>query len=120
MPKFIMVAEDEDELIEMYRDFFAIKKELKDATIDYVKDTREFKASVCAKAYDLIILDLGLGYGQPPPGLGLLEEYRGTIKVIVISGYDEYREQCLKLGAVDFFKKPADLRVVLQSILKNL
>ena len=106
--KKIVFAEDDEATLESYKTYFDFNKDTKVATIFYVKNVQECRDTLDKELPDWLILDLGLGDINPPPGLKILHDYKGKVKTIVVSGYHEYKGQCMEDGAVEFISKPVE------------
>jgi len=104
--KKILVAEDDETSLEAYKAYFGIKKETKLAKMFYAKNTRECLDILDNEKPDWLLLNLGLEDTNPLSGLKILHNYKDRVKIIVITGYDEFKQQCLEDGAVNFLRKP--------------
>ena len=116
--KKILVAEDDKDVVEMYQDYFAVNKDTKKAIFTCTYDYKTTKEALDNNSFDVLLLDLGLGDFSPPPGLAILKEFAKKIKIVVVSAYDEYREECLGLGAFEFFAKPTDMTLIVEMLKK--
>ncbi len=86
------------------------------------EDGLEALAALERRVYSLIITDL-----QMPNlgGLGLLRKLREThpqVPVIVFTGYGDMQDaiEALRLGAVNFLRKPFELREILPSVVRAI
>ena len=116
--KKILVAEDDKDVVEMYQDFFAIKKDTKNVVFSYTFDLRTTKEALNNNSFHVLLLDLGLGDYTPPPGLEILKEYAKKIRIVVISAYSEYKDECLGMGAFEFLPKPTDMSYIVEVFKK--
>lgn len=89
---------------------------------DTAVDGLDALAALERRAYSLIITDL-----QMPNlgGLGLLRRLRETypqVPVIVFTGYGDMQDaiEALRLGAVNFLRKPFELREILPSVVRAI
>lgn len=87
-----------------------IKDTLEDVNYSVVlaADAAEAKTIVKTQVFDLIMMDVWMS-GQD--GMSLLEEWMGagfSMPVVMMSGHAEHQDvvKAIKLGAVDFLKKP--------------
>jgi CheY-like chemotaxis protein len=89
---------------------------------DSAVDGSDALAALGRRVYSLIITDL-----QMPNlgGLGLLKKLREThphVPVIVFTGYGDMQDaiEALRLGAVNFLRKPFELREILPSVVRAI
>ncbi|MBF0532898.1 MAG: response regulator [Candidatus Omnitrophica bacterium] len=109
--KTALIIEDEKEIRDIYVDyceFFNIFKEI------YVAGTvEEARQIIQVKTPDIIYLDLGLGGGGLDGKDILLPEMRTILpngKIIVLSAYNEYKNECIEKGADVFIEKPISVK----------
>ncbi len=119
MDKKILIAEDDMNLVEIYKDFFGYKKELQGIVFVYAKNVKECEEMIEKESPGLMFLDLGLEDIEPPPGLDILKAYKDKMKIVVISGYHEYEKECLANGALAFLGKPVDYKQMVRLMQEN-
>ena len=71
-------------------------------------------------AYDAVVLDLMMPEMDGLEALKAIKENRPEVQVILLTGYATVEKgiEAMKLGAMDFIEKPADLQVLIQKIKK--
>ena len=116
--KKILIAENDKDVVEMYQDYFAVNKDTKKAIFICTCDYKTTKEALDNNSFDVLLLDLGLGDFTPSPGMAIIKEFARKIKIVVVTAYDEYREECLGLGAFEFFAKPADMMRIVEMFNK--
>jgi len=114
MPK-VLVIEDEAQMNEVIYSFlekrgFEVKRAFsgREALDIYSKENPE-----------IVFLDLGLPDMEGKDILRKIKEESPQTKVIVISGYDERKEESLNLGADYFLSKPVLISTIYDAI-KNI
>jgi len=115
--KKIVIAEDDLRMVEIYKDYFAFKKDASKGKFYYATNVKECVDLLETEKPHILLLDLALEDKMPPPGLEILKNYKNKVKIIVISGYHEHEDECLSGGALKFLKKPMDLKDILQVIV---
>ena len=72
------------------------------------------------EAYDVIILDLMMPGVDGLEALRILKEKRPELQVILLTGHATVEKgiEAMKLGAIDFLEKPADLNQLTEKIKK--
>lgn len=116
--KKILIAEDDEKTLELYKDFFAFKKETKMANFLYARNVKECLELLENEKPTLMLLDLGLEDKDPPPGFKILHDYKDKLKIIVISGYLEHKQRSLDDGAAAFLGKPAQIKDLVRLIIE--
>ena len=119
--KRILVAEDDKDVLEMYQDFFSLHKNTRNSVFSYTHNVKTTTEALENNEYDLVLLDLGLEDFIPPPGLAILKEYAKRIKakIVVISAYGEFKDECLSYGAAQFLPKPIELSSIIEAFQKT-
>ena len=116
--KRILIAEDDKDIVEMYQDYFAFNKNTQKAIFTYTCAPKTTKEALDNNSFDVMLLDLGVGDYAPPLRLVFLKEYAKKIKIIVITAYTEYKEECFRLGAIDFLPKPSYMSQIIEAFIK--
>jgi DNA-binding NtrC family response regulator len=80
----------------------------------------EALAKVDKEAYDVIILDLQMPGVDGLEALKILKAKRPELQVILLTGHASIEKgiEAMKLGAMDFLEKPADLTQLTEKIKK--
>ncbi len=120
--KKILVAEDDRDMVEMYRDYFNLNKVTKEGMFTYTYSVKTTRDALDNEKFDIMLLDLGLEDVFPPPGLKILKDYatKMPMRIIVVSAYSEFKDECLKLGAVEFVKKPVVMPTIIEALKRGL
>jgi YesN/AraC family two-component response regulator len=107
--KVLLIVEDEEETREMLKEFFVMEGSFKE--IIEAGDAKTAIQMISSKAPDIMYLDIGLGDGTEGKDMVLPEAIRNNnkCKIIVVSAYPEFEEECINAGAAAFLKKPLDL-----------
>ena len=112
----ILIIDDERDNTEIIKD---ILEDVSYSTM-LARSANEAKAIVAAKTFDLILMDVWMP-GQD--GISLLSEWHSegfSTPVVMMSGHAEPSDivKAMKLGAVDFLKKPLhDFLPILRNIM---
>ena len=116
MSKKILIADDDESLVKV------LTSRLRQHGYDVIHafDAIQAMSMAMSRNPDLIILDIKMPAGT---GKGALEKLKNSattspIPVIVITGYSDenLRKFADEKGAVDFFEKPFEVEVLLESI----
>jgi DNA-binding response OmpR family regulator len=120
--KKILVAEDDRDVVEMYRDYFKINKITREGEFTYTYDEATTREALERGEFDVLLLDLGLKDVIPPPGLKIIKDYAGKVptRIVVLSGYPEYEEESRMLGANEFFRKPTAMPYIVEALKRCL
>jgi len=116
--KKILIVEDDEKTLQLYKDLFAFKKETKMANFLYARNVKECLELLEKEKPTLMLLDLGLEDKVPPPGFKILQDYKNKLKIIVISGYHENKQQSLDDGAVAFLGKPVQIKDLVRLMIE--
>ena len=86
--------------------------------VDIAASGREALEKVGAKSYDAIILDLSMPEMDGIETLRHLIEDNPDLQVILLTGYATLQKgiEAIKLGAVDFLEKPAEIQKLMEAI----
>jgi CheY-like chemotaxis protein len=118
MSRTILVVEDDDELLLLYRHNFARE----DYRILEATNGAQALEILATETPDLIILDILM---PAMSGETVLQRIRATpqwqdIKIMVVSAYPTYRKKAMELGADAFLVKPMPLDDMLIAINAQL
>jgi len=118
MPHTILVVEDDDELLLLYRHNLARE----DYRILEATNGVEALEILETESPDLVILDILM---PAMSGETVLQRIQSTpewrdIKVVVVSAYPSYRKKAMELGADAFLVKPMPLDDILAAISSQL
>ena len=110
MPQKVLLVDDETD----YLDAMAFRMTARGMIVATASSAQEAIEQVEQEPFDAIVLD----YQLPGiDGLNLLKQIRDCrpdARVILLTGYAtaEKRAEAIKLGAVELFEKPLDLRIL--------
>jgi DNA-binding NtrC family response regulator len=104
--KKILFVEDEVIINEMLNRYFSLREELKGAKIFFAKNVQQCLELLENEKPTLMFLDLDLDDSSPPSGFKILKDYKDKLKIVIVTGYGECKEQCLNSGAFMFLTKP--------------
>ena len=110
----VLLVDDEKEFVAALSE----RLELRDMRVDSAGDGKTALEKASAKKYDIIILDLAM------PGMDGIETLRELKKgnpdlhVILLTGRGSLQKsvEAMKLGAMDFLEKPADINLLMEKI----
>ena len=112
--KKVLLVEDDDRVVSSYKFKFENMDELSTIKPFFAVNAKEAVDAINRENPDLVLLDLSLGDSAIPEGLLIVKEYANKFNIIVVSGYDEYKKQCLDLGVKGYVVKPFNLKNTLQ------
>lgn len=106
----ILIIDDEEELCLVLS--YALRK--KGYQVEYSLSLEEGTEKLNKLSPDVVLLDINLPDGS---GLHMIPEIKQqNSSFLVISAYEDKKQQALAAGAVDFVKKPFDLETITMSI----
>ena len=111
----ILIVEDDERAVKSYKFKFSTRDEVSKVLVKYAVNAQEAMNIIKNDSPDLIYLDLSLGESTNPEGLEILKEYSKKFNIIVISGFSEYMDECLVLGAKWYITKPIDFIKMMQT-----
>ncbi|MFC1555765.1 response regulator [candidate division KSB1 bacterium] len=108
-------------LVDDEKEFTAVLKERlesRDIIVDTVHNGRDALEKVKEKSFDAIVVDLMMPEIDGIETLKLLREYNSDLQVILLTGHASIEKgiEAVKLGAMDFLEKPAELEKLLGQI----
>jgi len=103
----VLLVDDEKE----FREVLSQRMEIWGFKVDTAADGKEALAKAEKKTYDAIILDLAMPEMDGIETLQRLLEIKPELQVIVLTGHATVEDgvNAMKLGAVDFIEKPAEI-----------
>ena len=112
----VLLVDDDPEFIEV----LSQRMEAREVDVDTATSGPEAVEKVSDAAYDAIILDLSM------PGMDGMETLKRLLKdkpdlqVILLTGYATLEKgiEAVKLGAMDFLEKPAEIQKLMEKIEK--
>jgi DNA-binding NtrC family response regulator len=110
----VLVVDDEEQFLKT----FSKRLEMRGLKIETATSGEEALGKVQGKDFDAIILDLVM------PGIGGMEtlkkmkEENPDLQIIILTGHGTIEKgvEAIKMGAMDFVEKPADINQILEKI----
>lgn len=116
MAEKVLLVDDEKEFVEG----LAERMELRGMNVTACTNPQEALDKVDAEGFDAIVLDLQMPGIDGIEALKHIKEARPEMQVILLSGHATVEKgiEAMKLGAMDFVEKPADINVLTDKIKK--
>ena len=110
----VLIVDDEIEFTEV----LSTRMESRGMAVDTAASGHEALEKAKNKSYDAIILDLSMPEMDGMETLKHLLSENPDLQVIVLTGYASIEKgvEAIKLGAMEFLKKPAELQELVQQI----
>ena len=110
----VLIVDDEIEFTEI----LAARMESRGMAVDTAAGGHEALEMAKTKSYDAIILDLSMPEMDGMETLKHLLSENPDLQVIVLTGYASIEKgvEAIKLGAMEFLKKPTELRELVEQI----
>lgn len=115
----VLVVDDEEVIRTLLVSFF--KKDGR-YEVDTAEDGQKGLAAINERHYSVVISDLQMPVMAGIPFIRSLRRAHPDLPVIVFTGYGEFEDaiEALRLGAVNFLRKPTDLQNVISSVERAL
>jgi len=110
----VLIVDDEVEFTEV----LAARMESRGMAVDTAASGREALEKAKDKSYDAIILDLSMPEMDGMEALKHLLTENPDLQIIVLTGYASIEKgvEAIKLGAMEFLKKPTELQELVEQI----
>jgi DNA-binding NtrC family response regulator len=110
----VLLVDDEPEFIEV----LSRRLESRGVEVDTATNGREALEKVSDKFFDAIILDLAMPEMDGIETLKRLVQGNPDLQVILLTGYATLEKgvEAMKLGAMDFLEKPAEIQKLMEKI----
>ncbi len=110
----ILLVDDDTEFTEILSE----RMEAKGLAVDTAENGQTALKKIQEASYDAIILDLAMPGMDGIETLKLLLKKQPDLQVILLTGHATVQKgvEAIKLGAMDFIEKPADLQKLLEKI----
>jgi len=110
----VLLVDDEPDFTEV----LSKRMESRGVKVDTAASGREALQKVKAKSYDAIVLDLSMPEMDGMETLKRLLEDNPDLQVIVLTGYATLEKgvEAMKIGAMDFLEKPAEIKKLMEKI----
>jgi len=114
MAKKIIIAEDDEDMVFMYRLLFKGY----DAEVDYVPDGRSLVDKVRAGGYSLVLTDNGMPFMDGLDAIKEIRTFNKEVPIYMVSGNRDAESKALTEGANGFIYKPLSKNTI-DSLLKQ-
>ncbi|WP_027177961.1 response regulator [Maridesulfovibrio bastinii] len=116
MAEKVLLVDDEKDFVEG----LAERMKLRGMNVNFCVNPQEALNKVEEESYDAIILDLQMPGVDGIEVLKHIKKSRPEIQVILLSGHATVERgiEAMKLGAMDFIEKPADINILTDKIKK--
>ena len=103
----VLIVDDEVEFAGVIAD----RMKSRGYAVDTAANGAEGLEKVKSKNYDAVLLDLAMPEMDGIETMKLMLEYDSTLQIIILTGYGSVQKgvEAVKMGAVDFLEKPADI-----------
>jgi DNA-binding NtrC family response regulator len=112
----VLLVDDEPEFVQV----LSQRMESRGVGVDTAASGREALEKVRGRSYDAIILDLAMPEMDGIETLKRLLEDNPDLQVVLLTGYATLEKgvEAIKLGAMDFLEKPAEIQELMEKIRK--
>lgn len=110
----VLLVDDELDFIQALSE----RLKIRDIYVDTAIDGQKALAKAKARKYDAIILDLAMPGMDGIETLKSLKDVNPDLQVILLTGRGSVQKsvEAIKLGAMDFLEKPADINLLMEKI----
>lgn len=114
MSEKVLLVDDEKEFV----DALADRMRLRDMNVETSSSAKDALKKVEEETFDAIVLDLRMPEMDGIEFLKAVRKRHPDLQVIMLTGYGKVKDsvEAMKLGAMDFLEKPADLDVLTAKI----
>ncbi|MFQ6087900.1 MAG: response regulator [Candidatus Methanofastidiosia archaeon] len=119
MSYHILIADDEPEILELYR---LILEPEKNFVVELAKNGKEAveRYIKMQKKPDIVIMDHRMPVKDGNQATKEILSYNGNAKIIFASADSSVKDSALMIGAKDFLTKPFSIKVLIEHIKKIL
>ncbi|MFZ7128702.1 MAG: response regulator [Desulfobacterales bacterium] len=114
MDEKVLLIDDEEDFLKI----LAERLEARDMKVDTASSAKEALSRIESESFDAIVLDLAMPEMDGIEALRAIREKRPEVQVILLTGHATVEKgvEAIKLGAMDFLEKPADLELLKEKI----
>jgi DNA-binding NtrC family response regulator len=114
MSEKVLLVDDEKEFV----DALADRMRLRDMNVSTAGSAKEALKKVEDETFDAIVLDLRMPEMNGIEFLKTVRKKHPELQIIMLTGYGKVQDsvEAMKLGAMDFLEKPADLDLLTTKI----
>ena len=107
MPEKVLLVDDEPDFLEA----MAVRMSVRGLEVKTTTSIVDGLSMTEKESFDVIVMDLMMPEMKGLEALKALKDQETDSQIILLTGYatQEMQAEALKLGAVDFIEKPADL-----------
>lgn len=116
MSEKVLLIDDEPEFLESMGE----RLKLRDMDVDSSTNISEALDKLAAEQFDAIFLDLQMPGTNGIESLKMIKKLYPDLQVILLTGHASVEKgiEAMKLGAMDFIEKPADINVLSEKVKK--
>ena len=116
MSEKVLLVDDESEFLEVMQERLGSRG----IDVDTSQSPDDAIAQISRESYDAVILDLQMPGMDGIEALKQMKAKRPELQIILLTGHGsvETGVEAIKLGAMDFIEKPADLATISEKIKK--
>jgi len=110
----VLLVDDNPEFTEV----LSQRMEARDVAVDTAASGAEALEKVSDESYDAIVLDLAMPGMDGMETLKRLLEKRPDLQIILLTGHASLEKgvEAIKIGAMDFLEKPAEIQALMEKI----
>ena len=111
----ILIADDEERIVDILRKFL----ESKGLRVDYALDGKKVLDLIKEQDYDIVFLDINMPELTGFEILRYVKDNKMRVKVVFLTGYPCVDEKfCKTLRVDEYLEKPVDLKVIEEIVVK--
>ena len=116
MSEKVLLVDDEKEFVEVLSE----RMRNRGMNVSTSLSAREALTKIDQESFDAVILDLMMPEMDGIEVLRIIKEKRPEMQIILLTGHGTIEKgiEAMKLGAMDFIEKPADITVLSEKIKK--
>jgi len=116
MTEKVLLVDDEEDFLETLGE----RMKNRGMNVTTSASAKEALEKVEEESFDAIVLDLMMPGMDGLEALKIIKEKRPELQVILLTGHATIKKgiEAMKLGAIDFLEKPADIETLTQKIKK--
>ena len=110
----VLLVDDEEDFVT----YLAQRMKSRGVIVETANSGQEALEKAGNRNYDVVLLDLKMPGLDGIETLKRLKELDSELQIIILTGYGTVRTtvEALKLGAIDFLEKPADIREIMSIV----
>jgi DNA-binding NtrC family response regulator len=110
----VLLVDDEEDFV----DALSARLEARDLEVESASSGQEAIEKARARRYDAVIMDLAMPGMSGIDALQVLRDEQPELQIILLTGHATLQKgvEAMKVGAMDFLEKPADVEVLMDKI----